>query len=733
MKRRNLLIGAAAALGGGLAVGLVLRDRHFSQQAAELTKSDGSKLFGGWLRIATTGEVTLYLPHSDMGQGASTGIAMMVADELDADWKTMKPVQAPAEPAFANRFFLQGFLLGERSVPDLVQPALGTAFGEIARLAHLQMTGGSASIRTTGQGGMRMVAAAARDMLVRAAAARWNVPAAELTVRDSVVSHRPTGRQAGFGELAAAAAELSPPRWPKLKTRAQMRLVGRSTPRVDIPAKVKGEAKYGIDVQMPGLLVATVKAAPVQGAKLESVEIEPALRIAGVRKVVKMERAVAVVADGYWPARQGLAQLQPVFGKTADDGVDSATQSAKLRAALDGELETVNEIGEPFAGPASRTVVAQYEVPFLHHATMEPINVTARFADGRLEVWGSEQDALGAKYNLVAITGLEPAAIEFHPMLLGGGFGRRSAPKKDHLDQAWQLARAMSPEPVKLIWSREEDFAQGAYRPAVVTTLEARLGGDGKPASWEQQANDTPGLINEGWPIGYAIPYQRMQSAASPVHTRTGAWRSVAHSQHGFFTECFMDELAAAAGRDPYEYRRDLLPADSRKRRVLDEAARLSGWRTAPPAGRGRGIALVESFGSIVAEVVEASVEADGTPRVHRVVAVVDCGLLVNPDSGRQQVEGAIIMGLSAALGEAITIKDGAVVQKSYPDYPIMRMAQTPKIEVHFIDSDEAPGGLGEVGLPPAAPALVNALARLGVPRIRKLPIGKVATELKVA
>jgi isoquinoline 1-oxidoreductase beta subunit len=313
--------------------------------------------------------------------------------------------------------------------------------------------------------------------------------------------------------------------------------------------------------------------------------------------------------------------------------------------------------------------------------------------------------------------------VEFTPMSLGGGFGRRSAPKKDHLEQAVAIAKAMSPAPVKLIWSREEDFAQGAYRPAFATRIDAKLGDNGRLASWDQRFIDMPDLINEGYPVHYVTPNLQLESVTSPTHVRYGAWRSVAHSQHGFFTESFMDELAAAAKQDPLEFRRNHLPQGSRHRRVLEEAARRAGWGSPLTAGRGRGIAMVESFGSVVAEVIEASVDEAGAPQVHRVTAVVDCGFVVHSDTAEQQVQGAIVMGLSAALREAITIDKGAIVQRSFPDYPVLQLAQVPKIEVFFIESNGPLGGLGEVGLPPVAPALANALFAATGQRLRSLPL----------
>ena len=536
------------------------------------------------------------------------------------------------------------------------------------------------------------------------------------------MTHAASKRSIRYGELVQRAAGLDAPANVTLKKRSEFRLIGTAPPRMDIPAKVTGRTKYGIDVSLPGMLVATVMAAPVHGERLVRVDEAPALAVRGVRKVVKLANAVAVVADGYWAARTGLAALKPEFSSGPNAQLTSEMIATRFNAALEsGEAKKVHSQGDPAKAKGTR-IAATYTVPFLHHATMEPINVTAMWDAGKLKAWGSEQDALGARANLADVSGLALADVEFTPMAIGGGFGRRSAPKKDHLAQAVEIAKAVAPAPVKLIWSREEDFAQGAYRPAVATRIEASLDDTGQVQGWQQRFIDSPELINEGFPLPYPIANQRIDAVPAPTHVRYGAWRSVAHSQHGFFTESFMDELAAAAKRDPLEFRRMHLAADSRHRRVLDEAARRAGWGTPLPAGHARGIALVESFGSVVAEVIEASLEA-GAPKVHRVTAVVDCGFVVHADTAMAQVQGGIIMGLSAALGEAITIKDGAVVQRSFPDYPILRMEQVPAIEVTFVDSDGPLGGLGEVGLPPVAPALANAIYACSGRRIRSLPI----------
>lgn len=733
MKRRTWLIGTGVAVGGVLGVGVLGvagRDAYFGQHARGIAKP---YLLAGWISIAPDDTVTVYIPHSDMGQGSHTALAMMAAEELDAAWGQVRAEQAPADPAFANRHFIEGFMLKGRQLPGFARSGAALAFGEIGRLAHMQVTGGSASVRFTGQLGLRAAGAAARQMLVTAAAAQLGIPVSELSTQGGKVTHAASRRFMRYGELVQHAARLATPSQVTLKPRSEFRLIGTAPPRMDIPAKVTGRTRYGIDASLPGMLVATVMASPVHGERLLRVDEAPALAVRGVRKVVKLANAVAVVADGYWAARTGLAALKPEFSSGPNAQVSSEMIAARFLAALDsGEAKQVHALGDPAKAQGTR-IAATYTVPFLHHATMEPINVTAMWDAGKLKAWGSEQDALGARANLAEVAGLALADVEFTPMALGGGFGRRSAPKKDHLAQAVEIAEAVAPAPVKLIWSREEDFAQGAYRPAVATRIEASVTGTGQIESWQQRFTDTPDLINEGFPLPYAIPNQRIDAVAAPTHVRYGAWRSVAHSQHGFFTETFMDELAAAARKDPLDFRRMHLPADSRHRRVLDEAARRAGWGTPLPAGHARGIALVESFGSVVAEVIEVSLEAD-VPQVHRVTAVVDCGFVVHRDTAAAQVQGGIIMGLSAALGEAITIKDGAVAQRSFPDYPILRMAQVPAIEITFVDSDGPLGGLGEVGLPPVAPALANAIYAATGHRIRSLPVRSVpASDLPAA
>jgi isoquinoline 1-oxidoreductase beta subunit len=724
MKRRTFLLGTAAAVGGGLVIGYSAWQGKLERQAKATGASKGETLLANWVRISGDGTITVLVPHADMGQGVFTALAMVLAEELDADWSHMRAERAPTEMAFANGYLTQGFVLGTKPLPPVADSLAGAFFAEAARLNNVTVTGGSLSVRSTGQMGLRVVGAAARAMLIEAAARRWNVRAHELEAAKSKVLHKASGRTATYGELAPAAAEISPPARPRLKTRGEYRLIGTSQPRFDIPAKSTGREIYGIDLKMPDMKVATVMQAPVTGGKLLEVDPAPALALSGVERVVKLSDAVAVVASGYWYARRGLLALKPSWSDGGNGAVTSETIARQNLAALaSSEGKVLHKAGDVAKAPQGRAVEATYEVPLLYHAGMEPINVTAQWANGKLTVWCGEQDALGAKANVLKESGLSSSEVEFIGMPLGGGFGRRSNRRSDHFRQVIELARALSPHPVKLIWSREEDIAQGGFRPALASKVRATLDNAGRLVTWDQRFIDTPGIILEGTEVPYSVANQSLTAVPSPTHVRGSAWRSVGHTQHGFYTECFIDEIAQAAGRDPFEYRRDLLPAGSRHRRVLEAAAKHAGWGSPLPAGQGRGVAVVESFGSVVAEVIEASFGKDGVPHVHRVVAVVDCGTVVHRDTATQQIEGGIVMGLSAALGEAITIDKGAVAQRTLHDYRLLKLGETPRIEVHFIEDESIPwGGIGEVGLPPAAPALVNALAAAGR-RVRRLPV----------
>ncbi len=713
IKRRAFLIGGAALAGGGV-FALQYGEYAGRRDALALTRSDKAGSFTGWLRIGEDSSVTIFTPHVDLGTGSGTALAQMAADELDADWEQVIVEFAPVEPGFANAWLAKALL---------TDPAMGSAklailpdsiFSALARnLAH-QITGGSSAVRGTGQHGFRVLAAAARQALVEEAASRLGVPASELATAKGVVTHKGTGQALRYGELAKGAATRELADSPKLKPAGALTLIGKSVPRIDIPSKVDGSAKYGIDVSLPSMRVATVMAAPVRGGKVESVDPAPAMAIKGVERVVKLDDAVAVIATGYWPALKGLRALSPKFG----DGGNGAVSSASIFA--DQEKLAADAVAGPDAN-LGKLVTASYRTPYLHHAPMETFALTAHYRNGKLEVWGGLQDPLGTRHAIASAAGLGLSDVTFHSMPLGGGFGRKLPGQIEIIGQVVNLAM-QSPWPVKVIWPREEEFAQGTYRPQSATTIRAALGTDGKITAWHAAFAQASGF-DVGGSFPYDIPSLKRKHAKHTNHIITGSWRSVEASQHGFYNESFMDELAHAAGVDPIEFRKRHLKPGSRAAAVLDAAARASGWGTPLPQGTGRGIAVVECFGTVCAHVVQASVREDGYPKVEKVWAAVDCGQVVNPRNAEAQVMGGIVMGLSAAIHEEITIERGAVQQASFPDYPLLKLAETPEIVIEFIPSSAPVGGLGEPGLPPVAPALANALFAATGTRIRQLPI----------
>jgi isoquinoline 1-oxidoreductase beta subunit len=471
------------------------------------------------------------------------------------------------------------------------------------------------------------------------------------------------------------------------------------------------------------MLYATVRAAPVFGAKLTRVDTAVAEAMPGVRKVIRLENAVAVVADGYWRALKAVRALVPSFSDTGHNAETSDTIYAAIGKSLASEDgKKVHGAGDALkvVGGAKRTLNAEYRVPFVAHATMEPMNATARIADGHCEVWTGVQDPLAARKVAAQAADLDATQVTVHNQQLGGGFGRRLPGAHDFVDQAVRIAKVMAPAPVKLVWSREEDIQHDYYRPAVVGRYKGALDANGAPTVWVSKFNSA----SEGGSatVPYAIEHQDIRSVPDTTHVRLGAWRSVAHSQHGFFTESFIDELAHLAGKDPFEYRRGLLANAPRHRAALEKAAWMAGWGAPPAAGRGRGIAIVESFGSIVAQVAEVEI-VDGRIKVHRVCAAVDCGDVVNPDTAAAQIEGGIVFGLSAAIFNGITINEGRVVESNFHDVPMPKLADTPSIAVEFIRSGAPLGGLGEPGVPPVAPAVANAVFAATGQRLRALPL----------
>jgi isoquinoline 1-oxidoreductase subunit beta len=721
-KRRAFLIGGLAVAGGGI-FGISLADSNAAKQARALTEGWRKHNFATWLAIAEDDTVTIYSPHTDIGQGSNTGLAQMLAEELDAAWDKVKLVSAPAEAPFANTGLARGFLGEMSGYPGVINGVPQSLLSLIARSMNLQITGGSSALRYTGQVTFQKIGAATRLALIEVAAKRLGVPASELTTADNKVSHGKTGKSLRYGELASEAATLSLDNEPKLKDPKNYKLMRKSIARLDLPAKVDGSAQYGMDFSVPNMRIATIMAAPIRGGKLTSVDGAPAMAVKGVEKVIKLDNAVAVVANGYWTALKGLRALTPQFS----DGGNSGISTASIFKAYDDKIakgEADGEAGQGDVDAALRTkpVEAKYQVPFLHHAMMEPFALTAHYKDGKLNLWGGMQDPLASKMKAAEIAGLDAVNVTFHPMLIGGSFGRRLPMYMEIVEQVTQLAMQL-PYPVKLIWSREEEVQQGAYRPQSAARLRGAVGSNGKIAAYINDYAQTESAEAETTFI-YDLPAVARRSYHVSSNQQTGAWRSVNSTQQGFYNESFMDELAHAAKVDPVEFRRRHLKPGSRHLAVLNEVAKRSGWGTPTAAGVGRGVAIVESFKSIVAHVVEAKVNDDGSPKVLKVTTVVDAGSIVNPNAALAQIEGGTIMGLSSAIGEAITLDKGAVQQTNLSDYPVLKLADAPMVhDIFFLNSGAYMGGIGEPGVPPAAPALANALFALTGKRIRNLPI----------
>lgn len=710
VKRRAFLIGGAAVVGGGIFTAMY-GDYAMRRDASALTKSSKGGSFAAWLRIDEDDTVTIYTPHIDMGTGNATALMQMAADELDADWDKIKIEQAPIDTAFANVWLAKGFvgeMSGVHNAPDALWSLL-------ARNMVNQITGGSSAVRFTGQKGMRVLGASARQALLEEAAARLNAPLTELSAAKGVITHAKSGKTLRYGELAIAASERSLNDEPKLKEAKDFAYIGKFVPRRDIPGKVDGSAQYGIDVHLPNMRVACVANAPVRGGEVTSMDEDAAKKVRGVEKVVKLENAVAVIANGYWPAHKGILALAPQFSDGGNGDLDTAKMFAEQ------EKLCAETLGGITAG-GGKAIAAKYRAPYLHHMMMETFAITAHMKDGKLDIWAGMQDPLATKTAAADAAGLSMDDVTYHPLLLGGGFGRKlPGIGGEIITQAVALAKE-SEHPVKVIWPREDEVGHGTYRPQSAIAMRLNMDDSGKITHWHSAFAQAKGFEAGMKPL-YDIAEVKAEFAEYATPILTAAWRSVEASQHGFFHESLVDEAAHSLGMDPLEFRMKNVQPNSRAAKVLAAVAKASGWGTPLPAGTGRGIAIVESFGTVAAHVIETAIGDDGYPKVNKVWAAVDCGQVVSPKNAEAQIQGGIVMGLSSAIHEEITIDKGAVVQKNFGDYPILSLKETPEIYVEFIPSDAPMGGLGEPGLPPVAPALTNALFALTGKRIRNLPI----------
>ena len=742
LSRRLFLIAGAVGT-GGLLVGLgapKAQDRLGAPDS--LPAHQGEVGLNGWVKIDANGLVTVAVPRAEMGQGVMTALPMLLVEELGARWEDVRVEPAPVAQIYANQAMMLNVLPFGAEEDGLLARMARASMQRIGHVLHLQITGGSSSIRDAWEP-LRLAGATARLMLAEAAARRWGVPASACRVEAGQVWHPTSGAHLGFGELAPEAAKLTPPDEVRLKDPSAYRLIGKPMPRHDVPAKVNGSAVYGIDVRMPGLLYAAIAQPPVFGAKVASLDAGAAEKMRGVRQVLNLPQGVVVVADSWWRAKQALAQVKVAYAATPDDQVSSADIVKRFKTALANEsgLAFKNQGDASSAlSQAAKVIEASYWAPYLAHSAMEPINCTARVKDGQVELWLGTQSPSLATWRAAQVAGVDTKQVTLHQLMLGGGFGRRL--EVDMVVQAVSIAMQMPGQAVKLLWTREEDTQHDMYRPAAMSVFKAGLDRQGQVTAWQNRlaaqsmgrdaikrllpwaASDTPDTnhIEGAFDLPYAFEHIEVRQVRTQAHVPVGSWRSVGHSYNAFFVESFIDELAHATGQDPLAYRRSLLQAHPRHRAVLELAASKAGWGQPRPAGRALGLALHESYETVCAQVAEVSVQ-DGALKVHRVVCAIDCGVVVNPDTVEAQVQGAIVYGLSAALFGEITLAQGRVEQSSFPNYDALRLAGMPLIETHIVPSTHAPGGVGEPGTPPIAPAVTNALFALTGQRIRALPI----------
>jgi isoquinoline 1-oxidoreductase subunit beta len=748
IKRRYFLLGGLGAAGALVIGWLAAPERRRLMGGKPLATGPGQYALNGWVKVCADNTVSVVMSQAEMGQGVHTGLAMLLAEEMDADWSQVRLEQSTLDAIYNNQAAVIDSLPFQPDDHGVLKRAAAHLMGKAVReIPGLLGTGGSSSIKDQWLP-MREAGASARAMLIDAAAGQWRVPALECRAQRGRVLHA-SGRSASFGELAPRAAQLHLPGRVTLKSTAQFKLIGRPVPRIDSAAKVDGSAVFGIDVRPPGLLYADIMMCPTLGGKVARFDAAAALAVPGVRKVIALapvrgstlfpgetSGGVAVIADTRFRAMRALAQVSIEWDHGAAADLSSRSLIEDLARSLDtgdGAVHFARGDAAAAMKSAAKVIAAEYRVPFLAHATMEPMNCTVQFKDGTATVWAPTQAAGFASAAVAKALGIAAARVDVKVPYLGGGFGRRYL--SDVVVQAALLAREAGGAPVQLLWPREQDMAHDYYRPAYVCRCKAALDTQGKLVAWVATSagssmgapafldNSTDGASNTAYAFSNArIAHRRIESAVP-----AGIWRSVAHSQNAFFVESFIDECAAAGGHDPVAFRTELLGGSERHLRVLRRAAELANWGQRPGTidgvRRGRGVAIHRSFGTVVAQVAEVSVTEDKRIRVHRVICVVDCGLPVNPNLIRQQMESGIVFGLSAALHGEITIEKGRVQQSNFHDYVPLRFNECPQIDVEIVVGDDAPSGVGEPGTPPIAPAVANAVFALTGQRLRSLPL----------
>ena len=694
LKRRSFIKSSTLAA-TGLIIGFT-----YDPQKSLAAKTKIKNELGLWIRISSDDTITLIVPSSEMGQGVNTSLPMIIAEELDANWEGIRTETAPANSDYKNP---EGF--GAQNT--------GSSNSVKGFWVLLQETG-----------------AAAREMLISAAAQRWNVPLEECDTKLGYVIHKNTNKKLSYGKLAVAASKIDIPSSPTIKSKEKYSLVGKSIQRIDVPEKVTGAAKFGIDIRLPEMLFATVRQSPIFGGEILSLDKVAAKAIRGVKAVLPVPNGIAVVADNTWRAKKGMDALNPQFTGGETTKLSSQNIHNKLITALDEEGKAKID--------TEKSLDLEYEVPFLAHSTLEPMNCTASVKGSSCEVWVPTQNQGMSMDVTKEITGLNDEQIKINTTLLGGGFGRRG--ETDFVTQAVTISKSLS-KPVQVTWMREEDMQHDFYRPACISRFQIGLNKEGLPIQWENQLAG-PSILKRfvaamGWfgfdptstvganELPYTIPDFNFDYSLVETGVPVGFWRSVGSSYNAFFTECAIDEAAILANQDPYEYRLKLLKDQPRYLKVLEKVAKNANWGKPLPKNHGLGLAIHKSFGSIVSTVIEVSSNASGIIKLEKAWIVIDCGKVVNPDIVKAQMEGGFIFGLSAALGEEITLKDGRVEQSNFHDYSILRLKGSPKISVEIIESGSEIGGVGEPAVPLAAPALTNAIFSASGERIRSLPLSK--------